>query len=228
MHKGRETVVDIVGGKRTAALIAKVRDGDMVAFTALYREHVGAVVKAVRDNVHDAETVADVTQEVFARVLERLGTLRDPDRFRPWLLSIARHAAIDQRRSRGRAPEPFDPAEHEWADTGRGPGEIAELNDLVRLVQGCVAGLSTRDATALTLVSQLGLSVAEVAVALGVSGGAAKVTLCRARRRLRDALALEYSYAEAPSIAPSWRPHLPATTTPAPRATCGTARFAPT
>ena len=61
----------------------------MSAFSALYRSHVGVVTQAIRDNVHDPETVADVTQEVFARALERLGTLRDTDRFRPWLMSIA-------------------------------------------------------------------------------------------------------------------------------------------
>lgn len=176
---------------RTAALVDRVRAGDMGAFATLYRTHVGAVAQAVRDNVHDPETVADVTQEVFTRALDRLGALRDAERFRPWLLSIARHAAIDQRRRRGRAPEPFDDGAPEPADAGPGPADLAELDDLARLVGGCVAGLSRRDATALSLVTQLGLRPPEVGVALGVSEGAAKVILCRARRRLREALALE-------------------------------------
>lgn len=174
-----------------ADLVERVLRGDMPAFGALYRSHVGAVARAVGDNVHDAETVADVTQEVFTRALERLGTLRDPARFRPWLLSIARHTAIDQRRLRARAPVPFDELTPEPAEAGLGPAALAELHDLALLVQGCVAGLSKRDATALSLVTQLGLSPPEVAAALSVSAGTAKVVLCRARRRLRDALALE-------------------------------------
>lgn len=176
---------------KTAALVDKVLCGDMAAFATLYRSHVAAVAKAVRDNVHDPETVADVIQEVFARALERLGTLRDAERFRPWLLSIARNAAIDQRRSRARAPEGFDDHAPEPAEGGPGPADLAELNDLARLVQGCVVGLSKRDATALSLVTQLGLRPPEVAAALDVSVGAAKVILCRARQRLREALALE-------------------------------------
>ena len=146
------------GGPRSGGyLVERVRNGDMTAFAVLYRDNVGAVMRAVRDNVHDPESVADVTQEVFARALERLGTLRDPARFRPWLLSIARHAAIDHRRARKNVADSLDDAPVEPADTGRGPADMAELNELARFVRGCVAGLSRRDATALTLVTQFGL-----------------------------------------------------------------------
>ena len=41
-------------------------------------------------------------QEAFARALQRLDTLQQPDRFRSWLLSIARNVAIDLRRVSGR------------------------------------------------------------------------------------------------------------------------------
>jgi RNA polymerase sigma-70 factor (ECF subfamily) len=72
-----------------------------------------------------------------------------------------------------------------------GPDALAELAELSQLVNGLVAGLSRRDATALALVTNLGFSPAEVASALGVSPGAAKVIVHRARRRLQDALTLE-------------------------------------
>ncbi len=65
------------------ALVDAVRAGEAEAFSALYRAHVGAVRAAVRDNVHDPEGIADVVQDTFARALERLPSLRDPDRFRP-------------------------------------------------------------------------------------------------------------------------------------------------
>jgi RNA polymerase sigma factor (sigma-70 family) len=171
-------------------LVEAVLAGDMGAFATLYRAHVRAVTAAVRDNVHDPESIADVIQEVFLRALERLGTLRDLDRFGPWLLSIARHAAVDHRRLRGRSPIVDDFAV-EPAATASGPDVVAELNELAALIRTCVGQLSTRDATALTLVTQLGFGPADIATALDVSPGAAKVILHRARRRLRDTLALE-------------------------------------
>ena len=172
------------------ALVASVLSGDRAAFATLYRAHVRVVSIAVRDNVHDAESVADVVQEVFVRALERLATLRDPNRFGPWLLSIARHAAIDHRRSVRKTPVLLE-YEAERPAPGPGPDMAVEANELTTLVERCIAGLSPRDATALTLVSRFGLGPADIAECLGVSNGAAKVIVHRGRRRLRDALALE-------------------------------------
>jgi len=172
-----------------AELVLAVRRGDAAAFSMLYRAHVRAVHHVVRQYTGD-EDVFDVVQDVFLRALQRLGTLRDPDRFRPWLLSIARYAAIDNRRARSRVDALDADAIDQLAATDRGPSELAELAELSELVRGCIAGLSQRDATAVVLVAQFGYSIDEVAQVFGVSHGAAKVLLHRARRRLRNALAL--------------------------------------
>ena len=173
-----------------ATLVSAVLDGDQAAFAVLYRTHAGAVARVVRDNVHDPEEVTDLVQEVFTRALERLPRLRDPQRFRPWLFSIARHAAVDARRGR-RPVQSFGDGEPEPLADDHGPEELAEVRELARLVECCVAGLSRRDATALSLVTHLGFSPAEIATAMRVSVGAAKVLVHRARCRLRDALAVE-------------------------------------
>jgi RNA polymerase sigma-70 factor (ECF subfamily) len=168
-----------------------VRAGDTAAFAELYRTHAGAVAVAVRDNVRGPDSVADVVQEAFVRALERLDTLREPDRFRPWVLAIARNAAVDERRHTRRVSTDLDDAVGELASADVGPEDLAELRDVVQTVRGCVAGLSRRDATAVALVSELGFTPAEVGAALGISPGAAKVVVHRARRRLQAALELE-------------------------------------
>lgn len=167
--------------------------GDPTGFAALYRRHAGAVRMAIRDNVHDAEGVADAVQDTFAKAFSRLQALRDPARFRPWLLQIARNTAIDHRRIRRRVDFDDNAETEQLADDGLGPDGHAELNDLAALVNHCVAALSPRDATAITLATRLGLGPTEIATALGVSTGAAKVLLHRARQRLREALVLELS-----------------------------------
>lgn len=173
--------------------VAAALRGDPTGFAALYRRHVGAVRMAIRDNVHDAEGVADAVQDTFAKAFARLEALREPERFRPWLLQIARNTAIDHRRVRRRV-EYDDFAETEdLADGSLGPDGHVELNDLASLVNGCVAALSPRDATAITMTTKLGLGPSEIGAALGVSTGAAKVLLHRARHRLREALVLELS-----------------------------------
>lgn len=171
--------------------MAAVRAGDLNAYAALYSAHVGAVRTVVRSQVSDPVLAEDVVQDVFVRALESLERLDDPERFRPWLMSIARHTAIDARRRVSRSRETADDGA-EAADVAGGvePELRAELAELSSLMWGVVAGLSERDATAMALVS-LGFGVADVAVALDIDYGAAKVALHRARERTRTAVMVE-------------------------------------
>jgi len=187
------TVTGITAAPTESDLVGLARAGDTAAFADLYKANVAAVRRVVHAGIANPDTAADVVQDVFVKALERLGSLREPDRFRPWLLSIARNAVVDRHRSAGRAPT--SSLDEEWAaepvETSASAEDLVELSELARLVAGCVAGLSQRDAIAVSMVTHLGLGPAEVAVALGVSRDTAKVIVHRARRRLRDALALE-------------------------------------
>ena len=172
-------------------LVAAVRAGDSQAFADLYREHVESVRRVAYHLVGDSDATADAVQDTFTRALQHLDDLREPDRFRPWLLAIARHAATDQLRARKRVTSLDDAHDETLASPGPGPESVAEVRELADQVQGCVAGLSKRDAAAVTMVTQLGFTPSQVADALGVTPGAAKVIVHRARRRLRNALALQ-------------------------------------
>ena len=180
-----------VDGEHDAGLVALIRDGNVLAFADLYRAHAPAVAFAVRDHVRDPETVADLVQESFARALERLDSLREPDHFRAWVLQIARHAAIDEQRRRGRVQLAAEDLALHVKESTAGPEDLAEVRDLLHRVRGCIAGLSRRDATAVLLVAELGFSPAALGAALDISPSSAKVVVHRARRRLADALALQ-------------------------------------
>ena len=177
--------------KSDAELVAAVRSGDTEAFSELYRAHAGAVRAVAASLVHDREAIADVVQDTFFRALRNLASLQDPARFRPWLLSIARNLATDQLRARGRVTVLDDSATYDVPDPRPGPVFLTELSELADHVRGCVAGLSTRDATAIVMVTQLGFTPEQVAGALSLTPGAAKVLLHRARRRMRHALVLQ-------------------------------------
>ena len=86
-----------------AELVARCRAGDEAAWEALvdrYARYVYAIAARVyRLGPQDAE---DVFQEVFSRVFERLGSLRESDALRPWIAQTTRHCAIDALRRSGR------------------------------------------------------------------------------------------------------------------------------
>lgn len=84
-------------------LVSRCREGEEAAWEELvdrYARYVYAIVTRVyRLEPHDAE---DVFQEVFARIFERLDTLRDGGSLKPWIAQTTRHCAVDALRRKGR------------------------------------------------------------------------------------------------------------------------------
>src|SRR5256714_15230221 len=84
-------------------LVARCRAGDQAAWGELverFSRYVYAIaVQAFRLPEQDAE---DVFQEVFARVFERLDTLRADEAIRPWIAQLTRRLCIDRLRAGSR------------------------------------------------------------------------------------------------------------------------------
>jgi RNA polymerase sigma factor (sigma-70 family) len=82
-----------------AVLVARCRQGDDVAWTALverFSRYVYAIcTQGFRLQAHDAE---DVFQDVFAKAYEQLPKLRDDGAVRPWLAQLTRRHCIDRLR----------------------------------------------------------------------------------------------------------------------------------
>lgn len=170
----------------TAVIDSPLGCVDADDFSQLVHDYRGAVRATLRSMLRNPDDVADAEQEVFTRAYVGLGRLRDPARTRAWFLGIARHVATDQlRRQYRRLYTDAEALEHTPSNE-TGPEESFELAELVRSLRDGVASLSPRDAVVLTLSVQLGFSIEAIACALGISNGAAKVALHRARRRLRQ------------------------------------------
>jgi RNA polymerase sigma factor (sigma-70 family) len=96
-----------------AVLVARCREGDDEAWRELverFSRYVYAIaVQGFRLPPHDAE---DVFQDVFARVYERLDSLREDDAVRPWIAQLTRRLCIDRLRAGARE----QPAEEELGE----------------------------------------------------------------------------------------------------------------
>jgi len=112
-----------------AELVARTLAGDREAFGRLYDRYARLVRAVASDAGTDA--VPDLTQETFLRAFRRLATLRDPDRFGPWLVGVARQVVREHRRRR--RPDPLgdrDPPGR--ADDSADDAD--EIDHLLRLV----------------------------------------------------------------------------------------------
>lgn len=86
------------------SLACTARRGDKDALQTLLKRNWGWLKGLVYSVLADRQEVDDVMQEVCLRVITRIHTLREPERFHAWLAILARRQAIQHRRRR--PPEP--------------------------------------------------------------------------------------------------------------------------
>jgi RNA polymerase sigma factor (sigma-70 family) len=158
-------------------------------FEALYRSQVGAVMAFFARRSRDPQTVFDLASETFLEAMRSFGAAPPAQGSeRPWLFAIARrvYAKHCEREARRQ-----DAARREDA---RQILDAEETEDLAARIDAECQGrelldqlsrLPVRDREAVELVDLAGLSPTEAALALGVSPGAMRVRLFRARTRLR-------------------------------------------
>lgn len=170
-----------------ADLVAAAVSGDRDAFTELYHRHRSAVTGFLTRSVGDPDLAEDLAQEAFITALRNLGSLRVPDRFRPWLFTIAHRAAVDHLRRGvpvpvGEVPEPPTPAESTH--------DAAAARESARLVWEAAAALEPRQRAILELTVGADLSTGELARALDVRPAHAAVLAHRARAALGNSVRL--------------------------------------
>jgi RNA polymerase sigma-70 factor (ECF subfamily) len=85
-----------------AALMQALRSGHPGAAAAFYDQHAAHVYRTLRSALGADEEIPDLLQEVFIRALDRIGKLRDFERVRAWLTTIAIFVARGHIRLRSR------------------------------------------------------------------------------------------------------------------------------
>jgi RNA polymerase sigma-70 factor (ECF subfamily) len=86
------------------ALVRRAQANESAASKALFERHVVSVRRFLRDLLRQGDQADDATQETFARAHAQLQKLGDHDRFKPWILGIARNVAFEARRVRQYEP----------------------------------------------------------------------------------------------------------------------------
>jgi RNA polymerase sigma-70 factor, ECF subfamily len=163
-----------------------VRTGtDADTFAALYRRTFPRVYAYVMSLLRDRAAAEDVTAQAFERAYRKRATYRarrgSPE---AWLFGIARNAALDELRRRGRrAGLEGEPADRDALDAE----DHAELALRREVVRAALATLDGHERDLLSLKFSGGLSNGEIARVLGVSETNAGTRLHRALTKLRKA-----------------------------------------
>ena len=87
-----------------AALMLRVKDGDIHAFEELVQKSKHPIVNVIYRMLHDLDEAEDLAQNVFIRVFQSAGRYEVSAKFSTWIFTIARHLSLNEIRRRGRHP----------------------------------------------------------------------------------------------------------------------------
>ena len=174
---GRAVIAD-------AQLVALADESRADALEAMYSAYKARIYTYLLRLLADPEGADDLTQDVFTKAYQALGSLTKEHRVLPWLYRIATNTGIDHLRRKRRFT---------WLRVGRlaGTGEEpvmrdhhAELPEKDQ-VQGILATLPGEQSTALLLHALEGYSYKEIAEIQGCTMTAVRSRLARARKAFR-------------------------------------------
>ena len=177
----------IVSPATLASNLSLAASTDADAFAPIYEEHFSFVWRCLRGLGVAPSSLEDAAQDVFVVVHRRLPTFQHDSSLRTWLFGIVRRVAYRCRRSVKRKG-PVAEIEHEPPTSEPGPLERAQDVEAAAFVDGFTSRLDDRKREVFVLGVLEGLSIPEVAEALGVPLNTAYTRLRRARAEFRRAL----------------------------------------
>ena len=152
---------------------------DQETFSALVVENQETLFHTAKAILRSDEDAEDAVQEAICTAFARRDSLRDTEKFKPWMLRILANKCYDACRRR-RNTSDLDAA-------GEVPAPETDQAERLSLWQA-VLSLNDDLRAPVTLFYYDGLSIREISRVLGISEAAVKTRLSRGRARLRQLL----------------------------------------
>ncbi len=162
----------------------------MRQFEELVNKHQRELVNFHYRFVGNRSDAEDLAQETFIRAYLKFGTLKEPAKFKGWLMSIARNLVVDFfRKNKGRYVSLDDPAmEHVPQVTDLGFQDRAIDAQVARDLGRCIDQLVREDRSIIKLLYYEGFSYQEIGELLHMNQNTLKSRLHRARKALLTAI----------------------------------------
>jgi RNA polymerase sigma factor (sigma-70 family) len=169
-----------------AELVRGALAGDSDSWDSLVRRHNGSLYGVARSFHLDKAAADDAVQEAWLRLVEHLGTIRDPDRVGAWLVTTIRRHIISTFRH---GPQLVGLNGDDVPDRGRSPEEEVTAGDRDARMRAALRRLPARDRHLLALLmTSRRPSYGKVSAELGMPVGSIGPTRARCLERLRREL----------------------------------------
>jgi RNA polymerase sigma-70 factor (ECF subfamily) len=167
------------------ALVRACQHGDIEAFEQIFRVYRNPVFRLAYRFTGNRDDAEDLTQEIFLKVFENIGSFRYESSFATWLYRIAVNTCMNFQRDK-------KPAESLGVTDDLGssvsPEAICERGELQRKIEAEIASLPNPLKIAFLLVVVEGMTYREASEILGLSVDALRMRVSRARQILREKL----------------------------------------
>jgi RNA polymerase sigma-70 factor (ECF subfamily) len=192
MHVINAAVLDRWNALPDEAVVEQVLEGQTALFEVLMRRHNERLYRAARAILRDDAEAEDVVQQAYVNAYTHLRQFDRRSAFATWLTRIAVHEAIARARRRGRYQPLGDgdttPLETMFPATPHNPEKEAFGQEMRAILEDAVDVLPDGHREVFVLRQVEGLSTAETAACLDISGDLVKTRLSRARAALRQYL----------------------------------------
>jgi RNA polymerase sigma-70 factor (ECF subfamily) len=168
-----------------AELVRATIAGDKNAYGTLYDRYAPLVRAVCYDCTRNVPDAQDLGQDVFLRAYTRLGQLRKPESFGPWIVSIARLRCSEWRRENAR---------HRGAraeSNGTEPVGSEPSDGHLEEVRRMITRLPEKERLVLHVFYTQGKSADDARRIVGLSRSGFYRALDQARKRLREFLSRE-------------------------------------
>jgi len=176
--------------KVTAEIIECCRQGDRAAFDVLYQAYKDKVYSISLYFFHGNDTAAsDATQQVFLKLLTRIGRFRGDSEFSTWLYRMVVNVCLDNAKAGRRREFPSDPTAMTRIAAPQSAEEDVLRAEVAGKVQAALSSLPPKLRLPVLLRYFEDLSYGQMAEALNCSPGTVASRLHKGHELLAEKLA---------------------------------------
>jgi len=174
--------------KNESALVCAAQRSDKEALQLLLVRNWPWLKGLVYSILGDADEVDDVLQDICVRVIAKIDSLREPERFRPWLAVLAKRQALRHRQRKARRPGPLTEELAGLQCDEKAPQlfEKIEQKEQYRRILQAVRLLPEKYRQVFMLAYTGDLTYANIAEILDIPVTTVQIRLVRARRMVYD------------------------------------------